>query len=206
MSVMWPMLTLPSCNSTFRKEPNLWHLAQNAVSESAHSTSSQANRIDIETGRPTNKRSFVHLPDDAAPRSKRNPSGTFNRNSTSAHLSAENKSPNSALKQFTSHGEATLQRGSSWSDPHLAYASSLSSPQAAVDSAIRGGKRELFPTSSRPKNLGAQALELHRKNSRASPPSSPVNTYSEGEGGILLQPETRPITQAQLINEVKGKF
>lgn len=48
-----------------------------------------------------------------------------------------------------------------------------------------------------------------------STPSSPVKTEEEEEeekeeegeeDGILLQPETRPITQAQLVNEVKGKF
>lgn len=36
-------------------------------------------------------------------------------------------------------------------------------------------------------------------------PSSPVDTYNEEENKpIFLQPETRPITQEQLVNEVKG--
>ncbi len=39
-----------------------------------------------------------------------------------------------------------------------------------------------------------------------SPPSSPGDTYNEEqERPIFLQPETRPITQEQLVNEVKGK-
>jgi hypothetical protein len=45
----------------------------------------------------------------------------------------------------------------------------------------------------------------HRAGSQraGSPPASPVDTYREQEG-IVLQPETRPITQEQLVNEVKG--
>jgi Est1 DNA/RNA binding domain len=45
----------------------------------------------------------------------------------------------------------------------------------------------------------------HRAGSQraGSPPLSPVDTYHEQEG-IVLQPETRPITQEQLVNEVKG--
>lgn len=38
-----------------------------------------------------------------------------------------------------------------------------------------------------------------------SPPASPVDNYVELER-IVLQPETRPITQEQLVNEVKGTF
>ena len=37
-------------------------------------------------------------------------------------------------------------------------------------------------------------------------PSSPVDTYNEQDKGIFLQPETRPITQEQLVNEVKGSL
>lgn len=38
-------------------------------------------------------------------------------------------------------------------------------------------------------------------------PSSPVDTYNEEENKpIFLQPETRPITQEQLVNEVKGIY
>jgi hypothetical protein len=40
-----------------------------------------------------------------------------------------------------------------------------------------------------------------------SPPSSPAfNTTSDRDSGMLLQPETRPITQEQLVNEVKGIY
>jgi hypothetical protein len=40
-----------------------------------------------------------------------------------------------------------------------------------------------------------------------SPPSSPVfNTTTERDFTMLLQPETRPITQEQLVNEVKGIY
>jgi hypothetical protein len=40
-----------------------------------------------------------------------------------------------------------------------------------------------------------------------SPPSSPpFNTGGEKETTLLLQPETRPITQEQLVNEVKGIY
>jgi hypothetical protein len=40
-----------------------------------------------------------------------------------------------------------------------------------------------------------------------SPPSLPVfNTATERDFTMLLQPETRPITQEQLINEVKGIY
>ena len=37
----------------------------------------------------------------------------------------------------------------------------------------------------------------------ASPPASPVDAYTVPET-LFLQPETRPITQEQLVNEVKG--
>ena len=41
----------------------------------------------------------------------------------------------------------------------------------------------------------------------SSPPTSPVfNTSTDGESTMLLQPETRPITQEQLVNEVKGIY
>jgi hypothetical protein len=40
-----------------------------------------------------------------------------------------------------------------------------------------------------------------------SPSSSPVNTYDDQEGSeLLLQLNTRPITDEQLVNEVKGVF
>lgn len=39
----------------------------------------------------------------------------------------------------------------------------------------------------------------------SAPPTSPVfNTSTERDYALLLQPETRPITQEQLVNEVKG--
>jgi hypothetical protein len=43
--------------------------------------------------------------------------------------------------------------------------------------------------------------------SSTSPPLSPAfNTGGEKETTLLLQPETRPITQEQLVNEVKGIY
>ena len=41
----------------------------------------------------------------------------------------------------------------------------------------------------------------------SSPSTSPIfNASSENDSEILLQPETRPITQEQLVNEVKGIY
>jgi hypothetical protein len=41
----------------------------------------------------------------------------------------------------------------------------------------------------------------------SSPPTSPVfNTSTDRDFAMLLQPETRPITQEQLVNEVKGIY
>jgi hypothetical protein len=39
-----------------------------------------------------------------------------------------------------------------------------------------------------------------------SMPSSPVVPYDEASSGMFLQPETRPIKQEQLVNEVKGSL
>src|SRR4051812_38137484 len=39
-----------------------------------------------------------------------------------------------------------------------------------------------------------------------SPPSSPLNTPTDRECTVWLQPETRPIAQEQLVNEVKGIY
>ncbi len=44
-------------------------------------------------------------------------------------------------------------------------------------------------------------------NAEASPRSSPIlGSSSDRKCGMLLQPETRPITQEQLVNEVKGIY
>lgn len=52
--------------------------------------------------------------------------------------------------------------------------------------------------------------QKHASAQKAGPgsvPSSPVDTYNEEQDKeIFLQPETRPITQEQLVNEVKGSL
>jgi hypothetical protein len=41
----------------------------------------------------------------------------------------------------------------------------------------------------------------------SSPPTSPVfNTSTDRDLTMLLQPETRPITQEQLVDEVRGIY
>jgi hypothetical protein len=42
--------------------------------------------------------------------------------------------------------------------------------------------------------------------STSAPTSPSFNTSGNNESAILLQPETRPITQEQLVNEVKGIY
>ncbi|KAF7514335.1 hypothetical protein GJ744_000105 [Endocarpon pusillum] len=56
-----------------------------------------------------------------------------------------------------------------------------------------------FPKEKEQKHASPQRARA------GSPPSSPVETYNEDKG-IFLQPETRPITQEQLVNEVKGIY
>lgn len=174
-----------------RYEPHHRARPQHAASESAHSMSSRVNKIDInETSRPTNKRPPAHFPDDAAQRSKRTPSGTLERHLSSFSQGHEKKSTTSGLKYIINPKETTLQPISRLGRVHFN---------------ARDSQRASFPSYA-PRNLSAQALGLTEEQSWPSPPSSPVNTYNEQEGGILLQPETRPITQEQLVNEVKGVF
>jgi hypothetical protein len=167
--------------------------------------SSQVKRIDInETSRPPNKRTPAHFPEEAQ-RSKRTTGAVFERGLSSISQPLESKSPTSGLKHVTSPGELTEQRGASWSDPRVATGQQpVSSPLAPAHQSSGEGQRASFPTSFGQKNLSAQALGLNERQPWGSPPSSPVNTYNEHDGGILLQPETRPITQEQLVNEVKG--
>jgi hypothetical protein len=60
-----------------------------------------------------------------------------------------------------------------------------------------------YSRSERPK----EAKHLYFQRERAdSVPSSPVDPYDDRKEKPFLQPETRPITQDQLVNEVKGSF
>jgi hypothetical protein len=60
--------------------------------------------------------------------------------------------------------------------------------------------------SSLPKNhIPSTNPEMERFAS-SSPPMSPAFTSSDRKSTMLLQPETRPITQEQLVNEVKGIY
>jgi hypothetical protein len=65
-------------------------------------------------------------------------------------------------------------------------------------------KVPLFPTDHQKTSLSFSP-ELGNVAS-TSPPPSPVFTSGDRESAILLQPETRPITQEQLVNEVKGIY
>jgi hypothetical protein len=82
-----------------------------------------------------------------------------------------------------------------------------STPAAQMSGLIP--REKLPPTfeSSLAKARHASAnLETERLGS-TSPPSSPLfNTSADRESIMLLQPETRPITQEQLVNEVKGIY
>lgn len=66
-----------------------------------------------------------------------------------------------------------------------------------------GGKRI---SMAQDKILGSLSVDSKKQPSCGSPPPSPVNTFDEKEGGLLLQPETRPITQEQLVNEIRGIY
>jgi hypothetical protein len=94
--------------------------------------------------------------------------------------------------------------GTSLPDPRVSKGLPLPSPPGLADQSSRDGQRSSFPLSSGARNLSAQALGLNDRQTGGSPPLSPVNTDNDQDGGILLQPETRPITQEQLVNEVKG--
>jgi hypothetical protein len=184
----------------FRHDPQRGILPQNAGSESALSMTSQVRRFNLdEFSRPTNKRTPAHFPDDAAQRSKRNQSGGVE---TLSYV-WDNRSPASGLRNTFGQGDPR-QTGYSWNDPRSASGQRLSSPQGLADLSSRNGHRSSFYSSYGQRNSSAQAVGVHDGQSWGSAPSSPVNTYNEQDGGILLQPETRPITQEQLVNEVKG--
>ena len=66
-----------------------------------------------------------------------------------------------------------------------------------------------------PRTFQSQLPKIHipsigpemEKLTSSSPPTSPVfNTSTDRDFTMLLQPETRPITQEQLVNEVKGIY
>lgn len=59
---------------------------------------------------------------------------------------------------------------------------------------------------SLPKNNIPSANPEMERFASSSPPMSPVFTPGDREVSMLLQPETRPITQEQLVNEVKGIY
>lgn len=189
----------------FRNDPQLRTGPKNApTSESAQSVSSQVKNINInESGRQTNKRTQAHFPDEAAQRSKRLTSGTLERGLSSLKQSYEDRPPVSGLKNGGGHEELAMQNSNTHPGHGAGVGNLLSSPQGQANMSSRDGQRSSFPSSSGQKNLSAQALGISERQSWSSRPSSPVNTYNE-DGGILLQPETRPITQEQLVNEVKG--
>jgi hypothetical protein len=60
--------------------------------------------------------------------------------------------------------------------------------------------------SSLPKNHIPSTNSGIKKYASSSPPMSPLFRSDDTEAAMLLQPETRPITQEQLVNEVKGIY
>jgi hypothetical protein len=61
--------------------------------------------------------------------------------------------------------------------------------------------------SSLDKNHPPLAYPEIERFATTSPPSSPAfNTLGDKESSMLRQPETRPITQEQLVNEVKDIY
>lgn len=67
----------------------------------------------------------------------------------------------------------------------------------------------VFTVALEPGGMQAtQALQSHAYNHAKSRPSftNDNSNHVEPEGKMLLQPETRPITQDQLVNEVKGIY
>ena len=165
--------------------------------------SSQVNRIDINESRPTNKRPPTHFQDDTAQRSKRLTSGAAERGLSSVSQAQENRSPDSGVKPVSNHADLTMQPDKPVHDPRVLKDPSLQSSPVLANLSSRNGQRSLAPSNHGQRNLG-QALEIDNRQVGNSPPSSPGNTYNEQDEGILLQPETRPITQEQLVNEVKG--
>ena len=161
---------------------------------------SRVNRIYIRETSRALKRTPADFSDDAAQRSKRITSAAFERGLSSVY---ESRSPALGLKHVTSQEDSTVQRETPWPDPRLASGQPLPSPQAPTNLISREVQRVSFPSSYRHKYLSPQALKLNERPLWGSPPSSPANTYNDQEGGILLQLETRPITQEQLVNEVK---
>src|SRR5271156_2000634 len=61
-------------------------------------------------------------------------------------------------------------------------------------------------------NFGPRAAHAHKTHAYRTPahkvshPSSPTEDQEEGDTTMLKQPETRAITQDQLVNEVKGIY
>jgi hypothetical protein len=80
----------------------------------------------------------------------------------------------------------------------------LSNKRAAAELAQGQSVKE----GGRPNKLRSASMEdsSGRGPSLHSPPSSPAFTAGDKESTILLQPETRSISQEQLVNEVKGIY
>ena len=77
----------------------------------------------------------------------------------------------------------------------------LMAPQRIT--ASRPAQKTSFPSSRRKSSL-SQSSDVKNKPSIEHKSSSLSSRSEPEEEGIQLQPETRPITQEQLVNEVKG--
>ena len=69
--------------------------------------------------------------------------------------------------------------------------------------------RDRLPHTSQPslgKNNPPLAYIEPEDSASSSPPLSPAFNTDEEEATLILQPETRPITQDQLVNETKGIY
>lgn len=157
--------------------------------------SSQVNKIDINENSPrqTNKRTPAHFPDDAAPRSKRTPKRPWENSSSSPSGLAP------GAKGLSIHGGPS----------GMLTTAQLDFRPAAGETPLGSGlaQRASLSSSNGRRYLPAQAMGPNDGPLASSPPPSPANTYDEQDSsGMLLQPETRPITHEQLVNEVKGVF
>jgi hypothetical protein len=99
--------------------------------------------------------------------------------------------------QVSAHGSASGQ------SPPAGLASAMS-PHRTAGVMSLGSPHSPFQISGQT-NTGFSAYPEPQKSASRSP-SSPVFTSSDRDSRMLLQPETRPITQEQLVNEVKGIY
>jgi hypothetical protein len=110
--------------------------------------------------------------------------------------------------------DAARNQGPLGSQPHVSERPEseatkvwLSTPATQLGGGI--APRDRLPPafqSSLPKNHIPLANPEMERFTSTSPPASPVFTSGDRESSMLLQPETRPITQEQLVNEVKGIY